>query len=102
MQFAGFDWDHGNREKCRKHGVSLKTIENLFAGEMAVLPDPRHSQVEQRFLAIGRTRSGRSVRSVLVVFTLRQRDGETLIRPISARYMHTKEVKSYEKENPDF
>ena len=24
-----------------------------------------------------------------------------LIRPISARYMHDKEVKSYEKENPN-
>jgi len=26
---------------------------------------------------------------------------DILIRPISARYMHDKEVKSYEKENPN-
>ena len=22
MEFSGFDWDDGNRAKCRKHGVS--------------------------------------------------------------------------------
>jgi len=27
--------------------------------------------------------------------------GELLIRPISARYMHKKEIEAYEKENPD-
>jgi len=32
---------------------------------------------------------------------LRRRGGHILIRPISARYMHGKEVKSYEKENPN-
>ena len=33
-----------------------------------------------------------------LVFTLRKRGVETLIRPISARYMHKKEVQHYEKE----
>jgi uncharacterized DUF497 family protein len=32
-----------------------------------------------------------------VAFTLRQRDGKTYIRPVSARYMHRKEVEFYEK-----
>ena len=27
---AGFDWDHGNREKCQKHGVSVADIEFAF------------------------------------------------------------------------
>ena len=36
--------------------------------------------------------------SVLIVFTLRLRAGETFVRPISARYMHAKEIKHYEKE----
>jgi uncharacterized DUF497 family protein len=27
MEFDGFDWDAGNREKCRKHGVSTAEIE---------------------------------------------------------------------------
>ncbi|MSR10173.1 MAG: BrnT family toxin [Gammaproteobacteria bacterium] len=92
---AGFDWDHANRTKCQKHGVPVATIEAMFAGEVAVLPDPVHSQREERFHAIGRLTSGRGV---FVVFTLRQRDGETLIRPISARYMHREEVAYYEKK----
>ncbi len=95
---AGFDWDEGNREKCRKHGVSSVEIERLFrAGPLAVRPDPAHSLAEERFQAIGRTAAGRSV---FLVFTVRERDGKRLIRPISARYMHTKEIENHEKENP--
>ena len=63
-----------------------------------MLPDAAHSQQEQRFRAIGRTRAGRAV---FVVFTLRHIEGGVLIRPISARSMHTKEVQDYEKDNPN-
>ena len=40
-----------------------------------------------------------------LVFTLRRKGDKhggdkQLIRPISARYMHKKEIESYEKENP--
>ena len=24
MEFSGFDWDRGNREKCQKHGISAE------------------------------------------------------------------------------
>jgi uncharacterized protein len=48
--------------------------------------------------AIGKTAEGRAI---FVVFTLRRRGDDILIRPISARHMHDKEVKSYEKENPN-
>jgi hypothetical protein len=91
---AGFDWDEGNREKCEKHGVSITTIESVFHRPMAVHPDPDHSGAEERLKAIGRTEQGRGV---LVVFTLRHRDGERFIRPISARYMHRKEIEYFEK-----
>ena len=37
-------------------------------------------------------------RHIFLVFALRQRGGATLVRPISARYMHSKEVQHYEKE----
>jgi len=37
---------------------------------------------------------------MVVAFTLRKKDGEVCLRPISARYMHSKESKKYEKENP--
>lgn len=90
----GFEWDRGNRVKCREHGVSVREIESIFAGPIAVFPDPAHSRDEERFKAIGRTERGRSV---LIVFTLRTRDGIRLIRPISARFMHAKEIEYYEK-----
>jgi len=38
---------------------------------------------------------------VFIVFTVRRKGDELLIRPISARYMHKKETDAYEKENPD-
>jgi uncharacterized protein len=33
-----------------------------------------------------------------MVFTFRKKGDDVLIRPISARYMHKKEVDAYEKE----
>ncbi len=95
MRVAGFDWDEGNRLKCQKHGVSQAAIESMFRGSIAVLPDPLHSKAEARFKAIGRSDDGRWI---FVVFTLRTRRGRRLVRPISARHMHKKEVKHYEKE----
>jgi uncharacterized DUF497 family protein len=94
----GFDWDKGNRAKCEKHGLSVSAIENLFTRPLAILPDATHSQGERRLRAIGRTEKRRGV---FIVFTFRRKGDEVLIRPISARYMHKKEIEVYEKENPD-
>jgi uncharacterized DUF497 family protein len=94
MDFSGFDWDQGNRAKCRKHGVSTEAIEALFRGGVTILPDEAHSQIERRFKAIGRSDEGRMI---FAVFTFRRREGALLIRPISARYMHKKEIAHYEK-----
>ena len=98
MQADGFDWDQGNRAKCEKHGLSTSIIEGLFTRPLAILPDAGHSQRERRFRAIGRTDKGRGV---FIVFTFRREGDEMLIRPISARYMHRKEIDAYEKENPE-
>ncbi len=95
LRVAGIDWDHGNREKCRKHDVAIADIEAVFHKPVAVFPDPRHSQAEKRFKAIGTTAEGRYI---FLVFTLRKRGNETFVRPISARYMHKKEVAHYEEE----
>ncbi len=38
---------------------------------------------------------------MFIVLTLRRKGDELLIRPISARHMHKKEIEEYEKENPD-
>ncbi len=98
LHASGFDWDKGNRTKCEKHGLSVSAIENLFTRPLAVLPDAAHSQGERRLRAIGRAEKGRGV---FIVFTFRRKGDEALIRPISARYMHEKEIEAYEKENPD-
>jgi uncharacterized protein len=95
---SGFDWDEGNRAKCRKHGISIEEIEELFSRTVMILPDEAHSTMEKRFKAIGQTATGRHV---FLVFTLREYHGKSYIRPISARYMHQKEIDHYEKENPD-
>ena len=36
-------------------------------------------------------------RHVFVVFTFRELEDERYVRPVSARYMHEKEVKNYEQ-----
>jgi uncharacterized protein len=46
-------------------------------------------------MAVGRNSRGRAM---FVVFTMRQKDGKRLIRPLSARYMHKKEIEGYEAE----
>jgi uncharacterized protein len=96
-RIAGFAWDRGNRAKCLKHGVSVKEIESVFLQPVLILPDEAHSVAEVRFKAIGKTAAGRHV---FLIFTIREKKGENYIRPISARYMHRKEVQHYEKENP--
>ncbi len=94
MEFDGFDWDEGNRAKCQKHGVPIVEIESVFSARVLIVDDPG-SEAEPRFRAIGSTATGRSA---FVVFTRRG----NLIRPISARYMHRKEIVRYEKDNSDF
>ena len=91
MKIAGFDWDKGNWPKCGKHGVSRAEIEEVFAGTPAVETDPFPEEVRMR--AIGKSATGRYV---FVVFLLREIDGQTKLRPISARYMHQKEIAHYE------
>lgn len=91
---AGFDWDEGNQAKCQKHGVTLAEIESVFEGTPAIAPDVAHSMTEARFLAIGRASNGRHV---FLAFTWRDRNGARYICPISARYMHAKEVQHHEQ-----
>ncbi len=92
----GFDWDAGNRDKCRKHGVSLAEIEAVLGGQPLIASDPGHSMGETRSIAVGRTVAGRAV---FIAFTLRMRGGRWLFRPISARYMRAKESQRYESQS---
>lgn len=92
IRFTSFEWDSGNIEKCQKHGLSVGLIESFFRRKyLYIMPDVKHSGKEQRFIAVGRMIDGRPV---FVAFAYRKNS----IRPISARYMHNKEIKKYEEE----
>jgi uncharacterized DUF497 family protein len=93
MKITGFDWDAGNWPKCGKHGVSREEIEQVLLGEPSVMADPHPD--ESRMRAIGKTATGRYV---FLAFMLRHANGQTRLRPISARYMHQKEVNYYESQ----
>jgi len=93
MKTAGFDWDDGNWPKCGKHGVSRAEIEEVLLNTPAVMPDP-HPE-EPRMRAIGKTIARRYV---FLVFMVRQFNDKLFLRPISARFMHQKEIDHYENK----
>ena len=86
----------GTASSAKSMAFSLTEIERFFQQEFYLAPDRKHSHAEERFLGVGRSSKGRPM---LVVFTLRERDDLTLIRPISARYMHAREAKRYDQES---
>ena len=89
----GFDWDEGNARKNEKHNVSMAEAEQVFFNApLLVLEDSKHSNLEPRFHALGKSDDKRQLH---ITFTLRQA-GEK-IRIISARDMHKKERAIYEK-----
>ena len=94
MKLNGIDWDEGNWPKCAKHGLSKEEIEFVLMNEPAIMADRSPQTSETRFNAIGITQEARHV---FIVFTLRHKATEQLLRPISARYMHRKEIDHYEQ-----
>ena len=89
-QFEGFEWDDGNRLKnWRGHKVTWwECEEGFFNQPLYVHVDQAHSELEERYYALGRTHSQRAL---FIVFTRR---GKT-IRIISARDMSRRERKGY-------
>ena len=88
---TGFEWDDGNVDKnWDLHRVAFWEAEEVFFNEPLVIrADPAHSGGEARFVALGRTDSGRLL---FLSFTVRR----TLIRIISARGMTRREANIYE------
>jgi uncharacterized DUF497 family protein len=94
-KITSFDWDEGNARKNEKHSVSMAEAEQFFFNTpLLVLEDIKHSRLELRFHALGKTDK---VRLLLITFTLR--GAGKRIRVISARDMHRKERVIYEKAN---
>src|ERR1017187_8745319 len=90
-EMEGFDWDLGNAAKNAKHQVEMEEAEEVFFKKPLLWNfDKKHSEVENRWVALGRT----ARRNLTVVFTVRRK----LIRIISARTMNKKERAIYEKQ----
>jgi uncharacterized DUF497 family protein len=78
-----------------KHDVNQAEAEQVFFNDpLLIVEDDRHSALEVRLHALGRTDAGRLIH---ISFTLR--GGDRLIRVISARTMHRKERLRYEQES---
>ena len=87
-----FIWDKGNIEKNKKHHVEDKETEEVFFDKHRfIFKDKVHSQHEERFRILGKTKKGRLL---FVVFTKRGNK----IRVISARDINKKEVYLYEEK----
>lgn len=86
----GFDRDKGNAEKnWIRHKVTKYESEQVFFNEpLVVADDEKHSQIEKRWYALGKTDAGRLL---FLVFTIHN----DLIRVISARDMNKKEREVY-------
>lgn len=88
-----FEWDTGKAQSnAEKHGIGFAEAMTVFGDPLEVtIPDPDHSESEDRFLSLGR-----SERSRLLVVAYTEREGR--IRLISAREAEPRERKTYEWE----
>lgn len=91
LELTAFEWDAGNVEKSwTKHKVLPTEGEQVFFNQpLVVAVDEKHSSVEARYYALGRTDANRYL---FVVFTVRGRK----IRIISVRDMNRRERKVYD------
>jgi uncharacterized protein len=87
-----FEWDTNKAKRnLAKHGVSFEESSTVFGDQRSLtIPDPGHSQHEERFVTIG---ASHRAKLLVVVYTER---GDN-IRIISARVASRRERKSYEK-----
>ena len=95
MDDLRFEWNPAKaRENLRKHGVSFDEARTVFADEHAILlDDPEHSADEDRFALLGLSAPLR----VLVV-THCYREGDAVIRVISARKATRSERVQYDAQ----
>ena len=87
-----FEWDEAkNQINIVKHGIDLLEAETVFFDENAILiPDPDHSQEEERFIILGISEKLR-----LMVVCHCYRASDTVIRIISARKATRQETLQY-------
>lgn len=91
-----FEWDQTKADSnLIKHGISFEEASTVFADPLSLtIPDPEHSQAEERLIILGNSHRGKLL---VVVHTER---GEN-IRVISARRASRRERKFYEESTPE-
>jgi uncharacterized DUF497 family protein len=88
----GFEWDSGNWRKSElRHGVAAAEAQEVLLNDPLCQVDARHSDAEQRYVALGVTNEGRRL---FVAFTVRR----GRVRIISARPMSRKERGIHEED----
>ncbi len=92
-----FQWDDGNINKNRTHGVHDWEIEEALLDPKGRRIDKMVINNEERFLWLGRaSTSGKYLRAV---YTLRpDAEGQPLFRPISAGEMSFSEQRRYRRK----
>jgi uncharacterized DUF497 family protein len=88
-----FEWDEAKAsDNLSKHGVSFAEASTVFADPLSrTIPDPLHSDEEDRFVTLGESASGHTL---VVVHTHRREN----VRIISARRATPpRERKDYER-----
>lgn len=87
-----FEWDAKKALlNLQKHGISFEEASTAFGDFLSItIEDPFHSQEENRFILIGKSRA----LNTLVVVHLEHRES---IRIVSARKATKKEQKVYEE-----
>ena len=92
IQGKYYNWDTDkSKRNLQKHGVSFKEAASTFHDENAVyLDDEAHSQDEDRFIIIGKSKATR-----LLYVCYCYRESATVIRIISARETTKSETDFY-------
>ncbi len=90
----GFLWDDGNSKKnWIKHKVTKIECEEIFFNlPLIISDDEKHSNIEKRYYALGKSKLERFL---FISLTVRNR----LLRVISARDMNRNERKLYEEKS---
>jgi uncharacterized DUF497 family protein len=95
-----FEWDAKKAAaNLRKHGVSFERTATVFLDPQAIsVPDPEHSEDEERWVTLGLDTSGALL---LAVHTFQVLDAEHCrIRLISGRKATKKEMRQYTVVQP--
>jgi uncharacterized DUF497 family protein len=94
MSSLRFEWDEKkNAANRRKHGISFAEARTAFLDQDArLIPDPEHSDEEERFVLLGLSISVR----LLVVCHCYRQDGD-VVRIISARKADRDEIEQYHR-----